>query len=121
MHVHHSMQVLTTNEGELSMTSTMYHVTGMTCEHCVRAVAAELNGLPGVTEVTIDLVPGGTSVVAVVSDTPLDAEAVEAALDEAGDYRLAAPGKAAGPGPVPASRGASRGAGPLPRELPIVE
>jgi copper chaperone CopZ len=113
------MHVLTTNEGELSMTSSMYHVTGMTCEHCVRAVAAELNGLPGVTEVTIDLVPGGTSVVTVVSDTPLDAEAVEAALDEAGDYRLAAPGTAAGP--VPASRGASRGAGPLPRELPIVE
>jgi DNA-binding FrmR family transcriptional regulator len=32
---------------------------------------------------------GGESAVTVASDTPLSAEAVAAALDEAGDYRLA--------------------------------
>jgi copper chaperone CopZ len=95
------------------MTSTMYHVTGMTCEHCVRAVTAELNGLDGVAEVAIDLVPGGASAVTVVSDTVLDAEAVQAALDEAGDYRLAAPGEGAGQGPAPDGRGTG--------QLPIVE
>ena len=39
--------------------------------------------------VTIDLHPGGESAVTVASDAPLSAEVVAAALDEAGDYRLA--------------------------------
>src|SRR5256885_131341 len=30
------------------MISTSYHVTGMTCEHCTRAVSAELRALDGV-------------------------------------------------------------------------
>jgi len=81
------------------MTSTTYHVAGMTCGHCVRAVAAELSALDGVTEVRIDLVPGDASEVTVVSDARLDLAAIEAALDEAGDYRLAEPGERAGGGP----------------------
>ncbi len=71
------------------MTATTYAVTGMTCEHCVHAVTEELTRLVGVTGVTIDLVPGGQSAVTVTSDAPLPDEAVSAALDEAGDYRLA--------------------------------
>ena len=70
------------------MTSATYQVTGMTCDHCVRAVSAELTGLAGVSRVSIDLVPGGMSAVTVTSDKPLDGQAVAAALDEAGDYRL---------------------------------
>jgi copper chaperone CopZ len=70
------------------MTSTTYHVTGLTCEHCVRAVAGELADVAGVSHVTVDLVPGGRSAVTVTSAAPLAAEAVEAALDEAGNYRL---------------------------------
>jgi copper chaperone CopZ len=71
------------------MTSTTYHVTGMTCEHCARAVTAELSALDGVSEVTVDLVPGGTSAVTVVTAAaPLTAPDIEAALDEAGQYRL---------------------------------
>jgi len=70
------------------MTSTTYHVTGLTCEHCVRAVTSELADAAGVSEVTVDLVPGGRSAVTVTSDAPLSAEAVEAALDEAGNYQL---------------------------------
>jgi copper chaperone len=71
------------------MTSTTYAVTGMTCEHCVHAVTEELTHLGGVAGVTVDLVPGGESTVTVTSNAPLAADAVSAALDEAGDYRLA--------------------------------
>ncbi len=71
------------------MTSVTYQVSGMTCEHCVRAVTAELTALAGVTGVSVDLVPGGTSAVTVTSAAPLAGQAVAAALDEAGDYRLA--------------------------------
>jgi copper chaperone CopZ len=72
------------------MATTTYPVTGMTCGHCVHAVTGELERLAGVTEVSVDLVAGGASKVTVTSDTPLTTEAVAAALDEAGDYRLAA-------------------------------
>jgi copper chaperone len=72
------------------MISATYQVTGMTCEHCVRAVREELTALAGVTGVTVDLAPGGTSAVTVSSKAPLAEEAVVAALDEAGDYRIAA-------------------------------
>ena len=71
------------------MASTTYQVTGMTCEHCVRAVTGELRALDGVGGVTVELVPGGSSAVTVTSEAPLAAGAVAAALDEAGDYRLA--------------------------------
>lgn len=70
------------------MTTTTYTVTGMTCGHCVGAVTKELSGLPGVTEVAIDLVPEGLSTVTVASEEPLAEDAVRAAIDEAG-YQLA--------------------------------
>lgn len=66
--------------------TTTYHVTGMTCDHCVSAVTAELTGLPGVREVSVDLGTGG---VAVTSDAPLPIDEVRHAVDEAG-YALAA-------------------------------
>lgn len=72
----------------MSETTTMYAVTGMTCAHCVSAVTSELSKLPGVTEVTVDLVPGGASQVAVRSTGPLDTDAVAEAVDEAG-YEMA--------------------------------
>ncbi len=66
------------------MSTTTFRVDGMTCGHCVRAVTEELTALPGVTDVTVDLVTGGSSPVTVTSDAPLDAAAVEAAVVEAG-------------------------------------
>ena len=72
------------------MISATYQITGMTCEHCTRAVSEELTALDGVTGVSVDLVPGGTSAVTVSSEAPVAEQAVAAALDEAGDYRLAA-------------------------------
>ncbi len=63
------------------MTTTTYQVTGMTCDHCVRAVTTELIMLPGVRSVDIDL---GEGAVTVTSDDPLDPEVVREAIDEAG-------------------------------------
>ena len=71
------------------MTTTTYAVTGMTCEHCVHAVTEELRNLGGVREVSVELNPGGQSAVTVTSTEALLAGAVESALDEAGDYKLA--------------------------------
>ena len=71
------------------MLSATYKVTGMTCDHCVRAVTRELASLGGVSGVAIELVPDGVSAVTVSSEAPLTGDAVAAALDEAGEYHLA--------------------------------
>jgi copper chaperone len=73
------------------MPTTTYAVTGMSCEHCVNAVTSELSGLAGVSAVTIDLVPDGSSRVTVASAGPLPVDAVAAALDEAGGYQMVLP------------------------------
>ena len=70
------------------MTTSTYAVTGMTCEHCVRAVTSELTGLDGVADVAVELVPGGESRLTVTSAELLPESAVVAALDEAGGYAL---------------------------------
>jgi copper chaperone len=72
----------------MTMTSSTYQVTGLTCGHCVQAVRGELSALDGVSDVAIDLDPAGVSVVTVTSAQPLRPDQVSAALDEAGDYRL---------------------------------
>jgi copper chaperone len=73
------------------MSSTaIYRVTGMTCDHCVRAVTDEVSAIPGVSDVEIQLVAGGTSKVRVVSEQPLAETSVREAVDEAG-YELAGP------------------------------
>lgn len=71
------------------MSTQTYPVTGLTCDHCVHAVSSEIKGIPGVTDVAVNLVAGGTSTLTVASEAPLDDAAVAAALDEAGDYQLA--------------------------------
>ncbi len=63
------------------MTTTTYQVTGMTCDHCVRAVTTELVLLAGVRSVDVDLEQGA---VTVTSDGPLDLDQVREAIDEAG-------------------------------------
>lgn len=64
--------------------TTTYSVDGMTCAHCVQHVTEELTTIPGVKDVSIELVAGGSSPVTVVSDEPLDLAAVSAAVEEAG-------------------------------------
>ena len=41
-------------------TTTTYGVTGMTCGHCVQAVSSEVREIPGVRDVEVALVEGGT-------------------------------------------------------------
>jgi copper chaperone len=67
------------------MSESTYTVTGMTCDHCARAVTDEVSSLPGVAKVDVDLASGR---VQVVSDEPLDDGAVRAAVEEAG-YEVA--------------------------------
>ncbi|MET9462063.1 heavy-metal-associated domain-containing protein [Streptomyces canus] len=64
--------------------TTVYKVSGMTCGHCEGAVSQEISALDGVTAVTAVAKSGE---VTVTSATPLDEEAVRAAVDEAG-YEL---------------------------------
>jgi copper chaperone len=67
---------------------TTYTVSGLTCEHCVRAVGDEVGALAGVRRVDVALVAGGESTVTVHSESPLPTADVTAALAEAGDYAL---------------------------------
>ncbi len=67
------------------ITTQTYYVKGMTCEHCVQAVTGELDQLPEVQSVEIDLESGA---VTVTSDGPLAESVVREAVDEAG-YELA--------------------------------
>ena len=69
---------------EASLTTTTLHVTGMTCGHCVKAVAEELTAVAGVESVDVDLVTGGVSTVTVHSAGTMPTEALRAAVDEAG-------------------------------------
>ena len=72
-------------------TSQTYAVSGMTCGHCVSAVSEEISRLPGVQEVTVDLVAGGASRVHVSSVATRDEAKVREAVDEAGYQLVAGP------------------------------
>jgi copper chaperone len=64
---------------------TIVVVSGMSCDHCVRAVEAEVSAVPGVEHVVVDLASGR---VAVRSTGPLDDAAIAEAVAEAG-YEVA--------------------------------
>lgn len=63
--------------------TTVYTVNGMTCQHCVAAVTAEVSAVPGVETVEVDLTAKTVTV------TGGDDAAIRAAIDEAG-YEVAA-------------------------------
>ncbi|TQM57945.1 heavy-metal-associated domain-containing protein [Humibacillus xanthopallidus] len=67
------------------MSQNTYTVTGMTCGHCVSSVTEEIEQIPGVSDVAVDLATGA---VTVTSAGPVDESAVRAAVTEAG-YSLA--------------------------------
>jgi copper chaperone len=67
------------------MSTATYTVVGMTCGHCVSSVTEEVSQVDGVTGVEVDLASGA---VTVTSDAPVDADAVRAAVEEAG-YEVA--------------------------------
>lgn len=63
------------------MSETMtYTVSGMTCEHCTRAVSGEVGAVAGVAGVDVDL---QTKLVTVTGEG-LDDQALRAAIEEAG-------------------------------------
>ena len=66
------------------MSTTVHHVKGMTCGHCVSSVSAEIGKLAGVTDVAVDLDTGD---VTITSIGDIDPAQVRAAVDEAG-YEL---------------------------------
>lgn len=61
--------------------NTTFHVTGMTCEHCINAVKTEVHKIDGVQHVTVDLTSGA---VTITSDTPINPTKFAEAIDEAG-------------------------------------
>ena len=68
------------------MATSTYAVTGMTCEHCVRAVTEEVRRIQGVADITVDLPTGALPI---SSSQPIEEAAVAEAVQEAG-YQLAA-------------------------------
>ena len=63
------------------MSERTYSVTGMTCDHCARAVEAEVGKIAGVASVSVDL---GAGRVTLRSNGPVDPAVVRAAVEEAG-------------------------------------
>ena len=61
--------------------STTFTVTGMTCDHCRRAVSEEISAVDGVESVDVDLASG---TVTVTTTEPVDRADIAAAIDEAG-------------------------------------
>ncbi|MEY4457521.1 MAG: hypothetical protein RIS25_114 [Actinomycetota bacterium] len=58
-------------------------VQGMTCNHCVMTVTKAVAAVPGVSKISVDLVPNGDSVVHVEA-TDADAGSVSEAITGAG-------------------------------------
>ncbi len=67
------------------MDSSVIAVTGMTCEHCARAVSAEIGSLSGVRHVEVNVESGQVTITA----EPLpEVSALQAAVEAAG-YKVA--------------------------------
>ena len=58
-----------------------HDIAGMTCDHCARAVRAEVGAIDGVTDVDVDLNSG---VVRVTAEQPVPTTTLRDAVEEAG-------------------------------------
>jgi copper chaperone len=67
------------------MSLSVITVTGMTCEHCEKAVREEISAIPGVSQVDVDVASGEVTVLA---EPVPDLDTLRAAVEEAG-YELA--------------------------------
>ncbi len=65
------------------MATTEYQVTGMSCGHCEVAIRSEVGQIAGVTDIAVSSSTGHLTVTT-ADTTPVDDEAVFAAVDEAG-------------------------------------
>jgi copper chaperone len=68
------------------MSLSVITVTGMTCEHCEKAVRAEISAIPGVSQVDVDVASGEVRILAEPAPERAD---LQAAVEEAG-YQLTA-------------------------------
>lgn len=59
-------------------------VEGMTCQHCVKAVSAEVEALDGIEGISIDVVPDGHSTLRVSSDGAVSRDVLAGAVVAAG-------------------------------------
>lgn len=59
-------------------------VQGMTCGHCASSVTEELEEIDGVRNVSVTLVPNGTSTVTVDADSGIDPTLLRNAVADAG-------------------------------------
>ena len=73
------------NERDIMSTTNTYHVSGMTCGGCAGKVTGQIEQIPGITGVDVDLATGGLTV---TSNDPLGDDIVTQAIERAG-YRLA--------------------------------
>lgn len=64
----------------MSFTET-HDVVGMTCDHCARAVRAEISAIEGVTDVDVDVTSG---IVRITAEQPVSTTALRDAVEEAG-------------------------------------
>ncbi|MDR1266457.1 MAG: cation transporter [Propionibacteriaceae bacterium] len=64
-----------------------YQVSGLTCDHCVRHVLAEVEAIPTVTAASLALADGRLKL---TSAAALDFALVARAVAEAGDYQVVA-------------------------------
>ena len=63
--------------------NTTYTITGMTCEHCVKAITEEVSAIDGVDKVYVSLETGSMTI---DSAEEISMDAINKALDEAGEY-----------------------------------
>lgn len=63
------------------MTEQTYTVQGMTCDHCAGAVTREVRRIDGIREVRVDV---STGTLTVEATEAVPADAIAAAVDEAG-------------------------------------
>ncbi|WCD93231.1 heavy-metal-associated domain-containing protein [Microbacterium sp. nov. GSS16] len=69
------------------MSTTEFHVTGMTCGHCEMSVREEVEKIAGVESIEVSAQTGRLVVTSVAA---VDADAVIAAVDEAGYHAVTA-------------------------------
>ncbi|KAA5838082.1 heavy-metal-associated domain-containing protein [Saccharopolyspora indica] len=67
------------------MSESTFVVKGMTCSGCMSKVTTAVTGVDGVTDVDVDISNGELTV---VSDSPVDPEAIRKAVGDAG-YEIA--------------------------------
>lgn len=67
------------------MSESTFVVKGMTCSGCMTKVTTAVTGVEGVTDVDVDISNGELTV---VSEAPVDADAIRKAVNEAG-YEVA--------------------------------